>query len=151
MSAMENAASKYEPLARYLRAQRSDVVRMKFSDIERVIGAKLPPSADRNRAYWSNNASNSVMTRAWLAAGFRSEQVDLAARTLAFRRIGPRDARTTGSAEAPAEALQAKGSELDKLSLFGCMAGTVVVNCDLTEPADPALGAYLDETYGPFA
>ena len=149
---MDASASKYEPLTRHLRAQPADVVRMKFSDIERVIAAKLPPSAGRNRAYWSNNASNSVLTRAWLAAGFRSEQVDLAARTLVFRR-SPRGAAdaTAGFAEAPAASFQIKDSKMEKPSLFGCLAGTVVVNCDLTEPADPELAAYLEETYGPFA
>jgi hypothetical protein len=149
---METSASKYQPLTRHLRAQRADVVRMKFADIERVIGAKLPPSADHNRAYWSNNGSNSVMTKAWLAAGFRSEQVDLAARTLVFRRVEQGAASpATGLAEAPAASFQVKESKMHEPSLFGCLAGTVVVNCDLTEPADPDLAAYLDETYGPFA
>src|SRR5580698_6302031 len=103
---MAGAATKYEPLTRYLRAQSADVLRMKFSDIERVIGAKLPPSAGYNRAYWSNNPANSVLTKAWLAAGFRSEQVDLAARKLVFRRAEPSRA-AAGFAESPA-AFQAK-------------------------------------------
>ena len=144
---MTGAASKYEPLTRHLQAQSADSVRMKFSDIERVIGAKLPPSADHSRAYWSNNAANSVLTKAWLAAGFRSEQVDLAARRVVFRRAEPSRA-AAGFAEDPA-AFQAKQAQMQKLSLFGCMAGTVVVHGDLTEPADPTLAAYLDEKYGP--
>jgi hypothetical protein len=149
---MDTGVSKYEPLTRHLKAQRAHVVRMKFSDIERVIGAKLPPSADHNRAYWSNNGSNSVMTKAWLAAGFRSEQVDLTARALVFRRIEQgAAAAATGFAEAPAAPFQAKDSQMQTPSPFGCMAGTIIVNADLTEPADPDLAAYLDETYGPFA
>ncbi len=145
-------ATKYDPLARHLKAQRADLVRMKFSDIERIIGAKLPPSADHNRAYWSNNAANSVLTKAWLAAGFRSEQVDLAARKIVFRRA---ETVASGGAGGFADALgapfQAMESTMKKPSMFGCMAGTIVVNCDLTEPADPELADYLDETYGPFA
>jgi len=125
---------------------------MKFSDIERVIGAKLPPSAAHNRAYWSNNAANSVLTKAWLAAGFRSEQVDLAARTLVFRRMEERVMENAnGFAEALGAPFEGEGSTTKKPSMFGCLAGTVVINCDLTEPADPELAAYLDETYGPFA
>jgi hypothetical protein len=148
----EAGASKYEPLARHLKAQSADLVRMKFSEIERVIGAKLPPSADHNRAYWSNNAANSVLTKAWLAAGFRSEQVDLAARKVVFRRMETvASGRTGGFAEASGAPFQAMESGMKKPSMFGCMAGTIVVNCDLTEPADPELAAYLDETYGPFA
>jgi len=146
------ASSKYAPLARYLRAQSGDSVRMKFSDIERVIGAKLPRSADTNRAYWSNNASNSVMTRAWLAAGFRSEQVDLAGRKLVFRRIERSEATpAAGFSKAASPPLTVSGSSRERPALFGCMAGTVVVNADLAEPADPDLAAYLDEAYGPAA
>jgi hypothetical protein len=131
-------ASKYEPLTRHLRAQNGDSVKMKFSEIERIIGAKLPPSADRNRAYWSNNAANSVLTRAWLDAGFRSEQVDLVGRRLVFRRVG-------------SEAAQSREAAKEKMSMFGCMAGTVVVHGDLTEPADPELADFLTQAYGPFA
>ena len=35
--------------------------------------------------------------------------------------------------------------------MFGCMAGTVVVHGDLTEPADPELADFLAQAYGPFA
>lgn len=144
--------SKYEPLARYLRGQSGDSVRMKFSDIERVIGCKLPRSADTHRAYWSNNASNNVLTRAWLAAGFRSEQVDLAGRKLVFRRAERSEAMQAGGfSEGPSAPLPVDGSAQEQPALFGCMAGTVVVNGDLTEPADPELAAYLDEAYGPAA
>src|SRR5580700_4334231 len=114
--------SKYEPLARHLKAQRADLVRMKFSDIERVIGAKLPPSADHNRAYWSNNAANSVLTKAWLTAGFRSEQVDLAARKVAFRRVETvASGGEGGFAEASGARFQAMESTMTKPSMFGCM------------------------------
>ena len=35
----------------------------------------LPPTAQAQRAWWSNNASNNVMTRVWLEAGFRTERL----------------------------------------------------------------------------
>jgi hypothetical protein len=140
---MAASSRKYEPLTRHLAAQRGDALRMKFSEIERVLGAKLPPSARTHRAFWSNNAANNVMTKAWLAAGFRSAEVDLDGAALTFRRVS---ARGTGFA-APFEDEETTMTP----SLFGCMAGTVAINCDLTEPADPALAAYLEETYGPFA
>lgn len=38
--------AKYQPLTSHLRAQRADQVRMTFTEIERVIGAKLPHSAE---------------------------------------------------------------------------------------------------------
>ena len=79
--------AKYQPLTSHLRAQRADQVRMSFTEIERVIGAKLPHSADSHRAWWSNNPTNNVMTQAWLDAGFESEHVDLPGRKLVFRRV----------------------------------------------------------------
>src|SRR2546429_9755763 len=80
--------SKYSRLAGYLRAQSGDEVPMTFAQIERVIGTKLPKS-HKYRAWWSNNAFNSVMTKTWLEAGYRTERVDMAGRKLVFRRVTP--------------------------------------------------------------
>jgi hypothetical protein len=79
--------SKYEALGAFLRNQPGDRVPMSFVQIERVTGTKLPPSAFKHRPWWSNNPTNSVMTRVWLDAGFESEQVDMATRRLVFRRV----------------------------------------------------------------
>jgi hypothetical protein len=119
---------KYEPLSEFLRKQKVPEVRMTFTQIERVIGHKLPPKAQHHRAWWSNNASNNVMTKAWLDAGFRSEQVDMEGRKLVFRRVGP---STEGNIAGP-----------KRHPLIGCMKGTVYIppDVDLTEPADPAWG-----------
>ena len=76
--------SKYAPLAAYLRSSGQDSVTMSFDDIERIIGAELPHSALTHRAWWSNNPTNSVMTRAWLEAGYKTEKVDMAGKTLVF-------------------------------------------------------------------
>ena len=61
---------KYAPLGEFLRAQRASLVRMTFDEIEEVTGAKLPPKAQLHRAWWSNNPSNNVMTKVWLAGRF---------------------------------------------------------------------------------
>ena len=78
--------SKYSALGDYLRQQRRDVVPMTFAEIEKITGGKLPASA-RYRAWWSNNDFNSVLTKVWLEAGFKSEQVDMPTRKLVFRRV----------------------------------------------------------------
>ncbi len=59
---------------------------MSFAEIEQVLGAKLPPAAHAHRAWWSNNPSNNVMTRSWLAAGYATERVDMASERLVFVR-----------------------------------------------------------------
>ena len=78
--------SKYEPLTQFLSAQRTQEVPMSFSEIERVLGFRLPEKASGIRAWWSNNASNNVMTKAWLAAGYLTERVDMGSRRLVFRK-----------------------------------------------------------------
>jgi hypothetical protein len=126
------SSSKYRPLTQHLRVQRANRVPMSFVDIERVLGTKLPPSAGAHRAWWSNNPNNNVMTKAWLAAGFQTEQVDLEARKLVFKRI-------TAATQASnfAESPKSDSSTAGKLGLFGWLRGTVVSTGDLTEPADP--------------
>jgi hypothetical protein len=130
--------SKYAPLTQYLGNQPTPVVRMSFEQIERVIGEKLPPSALRHRAWWSNNDTNNVMTRAWLEAGFQSERVDMKARRLVFRRVR---AKASLTGQAPAEA------NTGRHPLIGWMKGTLTVadGVDLTQPADPEWG---DVAYG---
>jgi hypothetical protein len=122
---------KYEPLTEFLQKQPSGEVRMSFAQIERVVGFKLPPVAQRHRAWWSNSPTNNVMTRAWLDAGFRSEQVDMAARKLVFRREKQGGAPKVGSAD-----------KSGRHPLIGWMKGTFTIpeGVDLTQPADPEWG-----------
>jgi hypothetical protein len=109
---------------------------MTFIEIERLIGAKLPNS-QRYPAWWSNNPFNNVMTQVWLDAGFKTEEVDVKARKVVFRRVD----------QAQPAADQASSSSDDESAskphpLVGWMKGTVRIapGVDLTEPADPEWG-----------
>jgi hypothetical protein len=130
----------------FLTKQSAHEICMSFAQIERVIGAKLPPSANEHRAWWSNNPSNSVMTKAWLDAGFRSEQVDLEGRKLVFRRTREGGSRDGGPSQGDATRKQHP--------LIGCMKGTIWIapDLDLTKPAMPEWGevAYGDKTWDDF-
>jgi hypothetical protein len=81
--------TKYGPLKAFLAEKTSAEVPMRFADIEAVIDARLPPVAFKHRAWWSNNPSNSVITHAWLEAGYKTERVDMGAQRLVFRRTAP--------------------------------------------------------------
>ena len=78
--------SKYEPLGEYLktgqRAGAHDLYRNRAGDRHEIAA-----SATKHRPWWSNNASNSVLTKVWLDAGYESEQVDMERRKLVFRRV----------------------------------------------------------------
>jgi hypothetical protein len=80
--------SKYGSLRDYLQEQKNDRIPMTFAEIEKVLGFKLPKS-QIYPAWWSNNPTNNVMTNEWLAAGFKTEQVDVESRKLVFRRMAP--------------------------------------------------------------
>jgi hypothetical protein len=101
---------------------------MSFSEIERILGSTLPPSARRHEAWWSNNPTGHVNAQAWLGAGYRTENVDIAGEAVVFRRIAapPKHPR--------------------RHPLFGALAGTVRVapGVDLTAPADPDWGDGYD-------
>ena len=78
---------KYTRLGEFLRSQRSQEIPMTLVEIEKVIGSKLPPNSPHYPAWWSNNPSNNVMTKVWLNAGFRTEQVDVKSGKIVFRRV----------------------------------------------------------------
>jgi hypothetical protein len=125
--------SKYDRLGDYLRTQRTKEVPMTFAEIERVIGAKLPPNSPQYPAWWSNNPSNNVMTKVWLKAGFRTEQVDVKSRKIVFRRVEQK------AREAQPQPIDKSGG---RHPLFGALRGLVHIppGVDLTEPADPDWG-----------
>lgn len=149
--------SKYEPLRRFLEANGAETVAMSFAQIESLLGFKLPAS-HRYRAWWSNNTFNNVMTNAWIAAGYKTEQVDIEARKLVFRRVKMPPIRTPGFAEAAPGGLDgagvvATGSKpraARRHPLFGWMRGTITIapGTDLAAPADPDLADYLNRKYG---
>ena len=117
--------SKYEPLKAFLQTASAAEVPMTFADIEQIIGKSLPPVARNHRAWWSNNPLNSVVTKAWLDAGFQTERVDMAAERLVFRRMAPmREASVAESGPGLLERIRAR------------LGGTVTVmpGVDLTEP-----------------
>ena len=127
---------KYAPLTDFLRKQPAKEVALTFAQIERIIETKLPPKAQKYRAWWSNNATNNVMTKAWLDAGFRSEQVNLEERKLVFRRIEARRVSTGDPFSSSASAIRKRHP------LIGALKGWIRIESgtDLTQPADPEWG-----------
>ena len=132
--------SKYDPLADHLRGSGQESVPMTFADIEQVIGAKLPQSAFTHRAWWSNNPTNNVMTRAWLEAGYTTAEVDMATHKLVFCKAvqyGP--TAQSGSGELREALATSPAAAANSFSLvFGALKGTVTIKpgTDLTAPVE---------------
>jgi hypothetical protein len=64
-------AHGYEALTEHLRRLATAAVTLPFGEIESILGARLPDSARRHAAWWSNSTRNSY-SRTWLGAGFRA-------------------------------------------------------------------------------
>jgi hypothetical protein len=137
--------SKYDPLGSYLRQQNAEFVPLRFEEIERIVGAQLPERSQRYPAWWSNNPNNNVMTKVWLDAGYRSEQVDISGRRLVFRRVrSPKASEgTTPAAPVPTPPADVEHQgPARRHPLFGALKGLlrVMPGTDLTKPADPTWG-----------
>ncbi len=117
--------SKYDPLKVFLQQAAPRDLRLSFEEIERILGFTLPASK-QYPAWWSNSATNNTMTKAWLDAGYRTEQVDVAEGKLTFHA----ETQTNATKEA----------SMPRSPLFGSMKGTTFVmpGVDLTAPTlDP--------------
>lgn len=80
--------TKFEPLQRYLESLHCESWDARFSDIERILGADLPPSAYRHNAWWANETSRPMNHKAsWQEAGWRTRNVNLRQRSVRFERL----------------------------------------------------------------
>jgi hypothetical protein len=80
--------SIYEPLHQRLLSERGQIVRLTFSEIEEILRRKLPASAHKFTAWWSNESSvkaGHTQARAWMNAGFRAH-ASITSRSVQFRR-----------------------------------------------------------------
>lgn len=143
---MGTQMSKYQALRAFLRASTTERVPMTFSEIEGVVGFKLPKS-QMYPAWWSNNPTNNVMTNEWLAAGYKTEQVDIEGRKLVFRKVNAGGAALAGSDRAAEPKVSAGQGESGRDPLFGCMKDVtwIAPGVDLTEPADPEWADLIDD------
>jgi hypothetical protein len=77
---------KYEPLKRYLESSGNDFIDLSFSEIERILGFRLPDSACRYRAWWSNEGGTHAHSLSWLEAGYKTIKINMLSKTIRFTR-----------------------------------------------------------------
>ena len=62
---------KYLPLENYLKNLKANEISFTFEEIEKIIGGKLPPSANKYSQWWENDKSH-VQAKAWLNTGWKA-------------------------------------------------------------------------------
>ena len=77
---------KYRPLHDHLAALATSSWAASFAELEDVIGDELPTSARVHRAWWANEASTHSHARAWVAAGWHTQDVQLDSERVTFVR-----------------------------------------------------------------
>lgn len=83
--------TKYSPLAKYLSEIPSSMneILLHFSKIEEIIGDKLPPSARKHTAWWSNEVNGvHVAGKAWQSVGWNAHRPNFKNETVIFVRKG---------------------------------------------------------------
>lgn len=123
---------KYAALKRFLGGQSQDRLGMSFADIERVLETPLPASAYRRAAWWANDATGHAQAKAWLEAGFKTEQVNIEGKSVTFARISSVQ-RGVREMQEPYQA----GAPVKKHPMAGALKGTfkIAPGWDLTRPA----------------
>lgn len=136
--------SKYDPLQRHLARRTGDEIPMTFSDVERILGFALPPSARLHQPWWSNNVGTHVAARAWRSAGFKTARLDLAAERVTFVREAGLDA-ASGMAEPRSQSF---GHDIIRLSRSAMSKAARHLVDDYVEEtglsAEAAVAAMLD-------
>ncbi|MCY3545023.1 MAG: hypothetical protein OXH22_13445 [Chloroflexi bacterium] len=80
---------KYGPLYEHIHRLDKSGVRewqASFTEIEKIIGDTLPPSARQYNAWWSNDTTGHYYAQAWLSLGWRTHSLNLAQETVSFER-----------------------------------------------------------------
>lgn len=116
--------TKYEPLQEYLQSRGLDSIPMTFEQIEQLIGEKLPNSAFKHRPWWSNNPSNSVITKSWLSAGYKTSAVDMEKHKLTFKKVSKPRSDLAKPGHTPPPSLR----NVD--TLLNAMKGTITISVD---------------------
>lgn len=148
--------SKYDPLFHHL-SRSHGAVELAFAEIEAILGFPLPKSARRHAAWWSNSGGTHVQSEAWLAAGYRTEQVDRLSETIrfvperldaspwpkGFEEMQQHDFPTATDIDAKREIPEKPARHPAFSALKGMI--TLLPDVDYTEPADPDWGSVYDD------
>ncbi len=85
--------SRYTPLADWLNGKSGsrDTVKLSFEQVEEIIGADLPNSAYKHRAWWANDSVTHNHSKLWLDVGWRRSYLNMSEQHVTFVRMKERE------------------------------------------------------------
>lgn len=127
---------KYDALASFFATQRQQRLRLTFDQVARHAKAQLPRSAYEHPAWWANHGGRHVQAKAWLEAGYKTENVDLEAQVVEFVRA---ESPVRGVREMQKNYVQDPSPPHKVHPAYGALKGTFTIHdWDVAEPAmDP--------------
>lgn len=126
--------NKYQRLANHLASLPTSPWVTTFAEVEAVMGEELPFSAREHRPWWANSGTHS-QSAAWMAVGWKTARVDLAAETVEFHRS---DAVGAASGGIPRERLRELSRPFTEPAEDAGPDDTLEAVAALLEHADPA-------------
>jgi len=89
----EPVESKYAPLANFLLKlpKKQERVVIHFSEIENIIGDRLPATAREHRSWWANDSTTHVQSGQWLKANWRVLSINMTEEKVTFARARDRE------------------------------------------------------------
>ena len=92
---------KYAPLRRHLSNLDAREWATTFREVEKILGATLPPSARTYQEWWNPSDHTHTQARAWMIAGWEPAIVNIRAETVVFRRSRSSAHRSSTPANRP--------------------------------------------------
>ena len=92
---------KYAPLHSHLSNLDAREWATTFREVEKILGAKLPPSARTYQEWWNPSDRMHTQARAWMVAGWEPAIVNIRAETVVFRRSRSSAHRSSTPANRP--------------------------------------------------
>lgn len=79
-------ANEYSRLGEHLQKRSRKPWPATFAELKAILGTSLPQKAKKDRKWWAN-CWHQPQALAWMSSGWRVNRVDLAAKTVSFRRV----------------------------------------------------------------
>ena len=77
---------KYTPLSEYFRTNQNTTIKLKFNEIDSIIGRKLGKSATTQLSFWYRTGFGTI-SESWLDNGYEIKKLDIEHKTVTFHLV----------------------------------------------------------------